>query len=154
MEWPIKMSAAASLSQCSLSRILCGDSCDIWNNLTSPWQEQLADPRRKWIAKCRMQEIIEENESSGPHNMGWIALKSHSAVIMLSWLLYPGCNAMHGPRAHVVTVTMTHVLLSLMSVYLDLTWHWLYLPTCWYQSHHSGSNIVLSSPSAGCHYQG
>ena len=110
----------------------------------------------KWIAKCKMQEIIEENAGGQELRLilSWIAMNSHSAVIMLSWLLFPLC-AMPGHAVHVVTVTMTHVLLSPMSVYLDLTWHRLYLPgPCWYQSHQSGTNIVLSSQSAACHYQG
>ena len=41
----------------------------------------------------------------------------HAFLIMVSL----GAMAMHGLSVHIVTVTMTHVLLSLMSVYLDLT---------------------------------
>lgn len=110
----------------------------------------------KWIAKCKTLAGNNWRECGQQELrlvLSWIAMNSHSAVIMLSWLLFPyvQCQAM----VHVVTVTMTHVLLSPMSVYLDLTWHRLYLPgPCWYQSHHSGTNIVLSSQSAACHYQG
>ena len=77
--------------------ILCGDSCDIWNNLTSPWQEQLADPRRKWIAKCKMQEIIEENESCtsqfGLDTPELLQCSDHAFLIIVSL----GAMPMHGP---------------------------------------------------------
>ena len=70
-----------------------------------------------------MQEIIEENESwtsqFGLDTPELLQCSDHAFLIIVPWVQ---CHAwQHGPRAHVVTVTMTHVLLSLMSVYLDLT---------------------------------
>ena len=68
-----------------------------------------------------MQEIIEENESST--SQYWLAshevleCSDHAFLIIVSL----GAMPMHGLSVHIVTVTMTHVLLSLMSVYLDLT---------------------------------
>ena len=67
-----------------------------------------------------MQEIIEESRIS----QYWLAShevleysEDHAFLIIVSL----GAMPMHGLSVHIVTVTMTHVLLSLMSVYLDLT---------------------------------
>ena len=93
--------SACCFVPCSLWRILCGDSCDIWNNLTSPWQEQLADLRHiNGLPNVRrLQEIIEENADAGTQTI--IELNSHELsqcsdhafLIIVSLCAMPGDGA-------------------------------------------------------------